>query len=258
MNPEVRKKNILAKLNKEGSVQVIDLAKELRVSKVTIRNDLDDLANKEVLIRTHGGAITPEKQGSSRFIAQTINEYADQKKAIARLAASFVKPGQSIIIDNGSTTLHIAQYISNLPITVTTSSILVMQELMHAEKVDLLMAGGILRRPSMGLMGNLSKEFYRHIHADWCFLGAAGYSSKSGVFCTNLIEADTKQTMIQSASKVCLLADSSKMEHLFLAKVCDWSSIHYLLTDTIDSDVRSAIEAQGVKVITLDEQNHEE
>lgn len=258
MNPGARKKHILAKLDLEGSVQVLELAEELRVSKVTIRNDLDDLANKGVLVRTHGGAITPEKHGSSRFITQTINEYTDQKRAVARLAASFVKTGQSIIIDNGSTTLHIAQYISNLSITVTTSSLLVMQELMHAEKVDLLMAGGILRRPSMGLMGNLSKEFYRNIHADWCFLGAAGYSSKYGVFCTNLIEADTKQTMIQSASKVCLLADSSKMEHLSLAKVCDWSSIDYLFTDTIDMEIRSAIEALGVKVLTVDEQNHEE
>ncbi|WP_332445828.1 DeoR/GlpR family DNA-binding transcription regulator [Sphaerochaeta sp.] len=253
MNPAARKKQILSVLERDGSVHVPDLAIALQVSRVTIRNDLDEMATKGLLVRTHGGAITAEKQGSSRFISQTLHEFTDQKKAIAQLAATLVKPGQSIIIDNGSTTLHIAPFIADLAITVSTSSLLVMQELMHAEKVDLLMAGGILRRPSMGLMGNYAKEFYRQIHADWCFLGASGYSSKHGVFCTNLIEADTKQTMIQSASKVCLLVDSSKMEHLSLAKVCDWSSIHYLITDTITDDVRAAIESHGVKILTVDE-----
>ena len=253
MNPAARKKEILSVLARDGSVQVVELARSLDVSKVTIRTDLDELETKGLLVRTHGGAVPAETQGSSRYISQTINEYTNQKMAIAKLASTFIKSGQSIIIDNGSTTLHIARYIADLPITVTTSSLLVMQELMHAEKVDLLMAGGILRRPSMGLMGNFSKEFYRQIHADWCFLGAAGYSSRHGVYCTNLIEADTKQTMIQSASKVCLLVDSSKMEHLSLAKVCDWNSIHYLITDSISEETRTVIESQGVKVMVVDE-----
>jgi DeoR/GlpR family transcriptional regulator of sugar metabolism len=234
-------------------LHVPDLATELQVSKVTIRTDLDEMAEKGLLVRTHGGAIPAEKQGSSRFIEQTLHEYTEEKKAIARLASTFVKPGQSIIIDNGSTTVHLAPFVADLAITVSTSSLLVMQELMHAEKVDLLMAGGILRRPSMGLMGNFSKEFYRNIHADWCFLGASGYSSKYGVFGTNLIEADTKQTMIQSASKVCLLVDSSKMEHLSLAKVCDWSSIHYMITDRISPEARTEIESHGVKILTVED-----
>ncbi|NCC63685.1 MAG: DeoR/GlpR transcriptional regulator [Spirochaetia bacterium] len=252
MNPAARKNHILSVLEREGSVHVPDLAKELEVSKVTIRTDLDELATKGVLVRTHGGAIPAEKQGSSRFVSQTINEFTKEKKSIAKLAASLVKEGQSIIIDNGSTTLHIAPYISTLSITVSTSSLLVMQQLMHEQSVDLLMAGGILRRPSMGLMGNFAKEFYRQIHADWCFLGASGYSAKHGVFCTNIIEADTKQTMIESASRVCLLVDSSKMEHLSLAKVCEWDAIHYLITDSISSEVRTAIESHGVKVLIAD------
>jgi len=250
MNPAARKKEIISLLEQAGSVQVADLARTLKVSKVTIRSDLDEMGQRGLLVRTHGGAITAERQGSSRFVSVTINEYADEKKAIAKIAASLVKGGQSIIIDNGSTTVHVAPFVSELPITVMTSSLLVVQQLMHAEKVDLLMAGGILRRPSMGLMGNYTKEFYRQIHADWCFLGGSGYSATLGVFCTNLIEADSKQTMIKSASKVCLLADSSKMERLSLAKVCDWDAIDYLITDAIEAETRSALEEQGVKVLT--------
>ena len=148
MNPAARKKEIISLLEQAGSVQVADLARTLKVSKVTIRSDLDEMGQRGLLVRTHGGAITAERQGSSRFVSVTINEYADEKKAIAKIAASLVKGGQSIIIDNGSTTVHVAPFVSELPITVMTSSLLVVQQLMHAEKVDLLMAGGILRRPS--------------------------------------------------------------------------------------------------------------
>ncbi len=250
MNPAARKREILSLLEETGSVLVADLAQILDVSKVTIRSDLDELSERGLLVRTHGGAIPAEQQGSSRFISVTINEYAEQKKAIAKVAANLVKDGQSVIIDNGSTTVHVAPFLSDLPITVMTSSLLVMQQLMHASKVDLLMAGGILRRPSMGLMGNHTKEFYRQIHADWCFLGASGYSARQGIFCTNLIEADSKQTMIKSASKVCLLADSSKMERLSLAKVCDWEAIDYLITDAIEDEMRAIIEEQDVRILT--------
>ena len=252
MNPATRKQEIIKILHLNQSVEVIDLARNLEVSKVTIRTDLDELEKKGLLVRTYGGAVLPEQQDQKRLVANTIKELAPQKTAIAKKAASFVQQGQNIIIDNGSTAVHMAQFLLDIPITVTTSSLLVMQELMHYEKIDLIMAGGILRRPVMGLMGNIAKDFYRQIHADWFFLGASGYTVAQGVFCSNLIEADTKKSMIQSADKICLLVDSSKMEHTSLARVCDWSSIDILITDSIKADVQSQIEEAGVTVIVTE------
>lgn len=252
MNPAARKQEIMKILNQNQTVQVIDLARSLDVSKVTIRTDLDELENKGLLVRTYGGAVLPEQLSQSRHVSNTIKEFASQKTAIAKKAASFVQPGQNVIIDNGSTTVHMTQFLQNFPFTVTTCSLLVMQELMHYEKIDLIMAGGILRRPVMGLMGNISKDFFRQIHADWFFLGASGYTVAQGVFCSNLIEADTKKTMIQSADKICLLVDSSKMEHSSLARVCDWSSVDFLITDAINADVQAKIEEAGVTVIVVE------
>lgn len=159
MNPAARRNAILSELEARGSVLVADLATSLGVSKVTIRSDLDEMESRGLLVRTHGGAITAESRGSSRFISQTIHEYAKEKRSIASSAIDLIKDGQSVIIDNGSTTVHIAPFLVEREVTVMTSSLLVMGELMHAESVDLLMAGGILRRPSMGLMGNHTKEF---------------------------------------------------------------------------------------------------
>lgn len=253
MNSTLRKRKILALLEEHGSVQVGDLATTMNVSKVTIRNDLDSLATLGSLVRTHGGAITAEHKESSRYISNTIHEFRQQKEAIAKLAVTFIKEGQSIIIDNGSTTMHVATYIGGLSVTVATSSLLVMKELMDVECIDLMMAGGILRRPTMGLMGAFSKDFYRQIHADWYFMGGSGYLSEQGVFCTNLIEADSKRSMIESAAKVVFLADSSKMERASLAKVCDWSVVDYMITDRIDDEVRKTIESHGVKIVVVGE-----
>ena len=254
MNPAARKQEIMRILQRQETVQVVELARLLDVSKVTVRNDWDELENKGLLMRTYGGAVLPEKRGTERFISNTMKEFFEQKEQIARLACTLVSSGQNIIIDNGSTTIHVAKYIRDMAVTVTTSSLLVIEELMHAEKVDLIVSGGVLRRQSMGLMGNLSKDVYRQVHADWLFLGASGYSASQGVFCTNLIEAETKQAMIQGATNVCLLVDSSKMEHLSLARVCDWNSIDYLITDTISAEVEQNLTEAGVKVLAVDRQ----
>lgn len=251
MNPAARKQEILRILEKEESVQVNALAKLLQVSKVTIRNDLDHLGEKGLLLRTHGGAILMEQRAASRHILNTIHEYYHQKEQIAHLASSLIEEGQSIIIDNGSTTMHLAKYIASMKLTVTTSSLLVVKELMDADQVELIVSGGILRRQSMGLIGSVFKEVYRQIHAQWLFLGASGYSASQGVFCTSLIEADTKQAMIQCAEKVCLLIDSSKMEKRSLARVCYWDAIDYLITDQIADELRVQLEEAGVKIMTV-------
>lgn len=249
MHPAARRKVILSKIEAHGSVQVSDLAEALGVSKVTIRNDLDELSRSGHLIRTHGGAITAERRIKPRTISQAVGERAKEKRAIASVAVTLIKDGQSLIIDTGSTTAYLAPLLEKREVTVMTNSLLVVEELMHSESVDLLLSGGILFRPSMGLMGGHSREFYQQIHADWCFLGGSGYSVEHGVFCASLIEADSKQMMIKSASKVCLLADSSKREKLYLAKVCDWSAIDYLVTDAIEAEMQVQLKELGVQVI---------
>lgn len=253
MNSTERKRTILEMLKAQESVQVGELTKVLDVSKVTVRTDLDDLEQKGLLVRTHGGAILAERQDLVRLISNTIYEWTEQKKMIAKIASGLVQPGQNIIIDSGSTTVHLARYITNLSLTVATNSLLVIQELMSVESIELLIAGGTLRRQSMSAIGNNTRDCFRQIHADILFLGASGFSLSGGVSCTNLIEADTKRAMIDSASKVCLMVDSTKFGRDSLARICDWGSIDILVTDTIDADARVAFEQTGVQVLTGDD-----
>ncbi len=249
MNAFERKRRIMEMLDRKESVEVVELTKLFAISKVTARNDLDDLEAKGLLVRTHGGAVPAEKRDLVRLVSNTLNENSDRKRKICEAAARMVEPGQNIIIDSGSTTVHLAPLVAELPITVITNSVLVVQELMSAEQVQLIVAGGLLRRPSMALMGVHARHSFEEVRADLLFLGASGVTTEQGITCNNIIEADTKKAMIRSVTKVCLLVDSSKFGKVSLAKICDWDAIDILITDAIDAATRSSLEAHGVQIL---------
>ncbi|MDD4572919.1 MAG: DeoR/GlpR family DNA-binding transcription regulator [Sphaerochaeta sp.] len=250
MHATERKRVILELLKENDSGDVITLSNHLGVSKVTIRKDLDELARKGLVMRTHGGAVLAEKHNLVRLISNTLEENTADKKAVCREALQFASTGKSIIIDSGSTTVHLASLVAKRQLTVITNSVLVINELADAESVELIIAGGQLRRPSLSAIGSLARLYFSQIHADVLFLGASAFSLEGGVSCTNLIEADTKQAMIKSASRVCLLADSSKFDNVSLAKICDWSAIDVLITNSIPPKACQELAAKGVTVLT--------
>ena len=249
MNAFERKRRIMELLDKNESVEVVELTRLFSISKVTARNDLDDLESRGLLVRTHGGAVPAEKRDLVRLVSNTLHENSEGKRRICAAAAKMVLPGQNIIIDSGSTTVHLAPILAAMPITVITNSVLVVQELMGAEAVQLIVAGGLLRRPSMSLMGVHARHSFEEVRADLLFLGASGVTADQGITCSNIIEADTKKAMIRSVTKVCLLADSTKFGKVSLAKICDWDSIDLLVTDAIDPAIQARLEVHGVQVI---------
>ena len=250
MNSVERKQEILRELKEHESVEVIDLASKLGVSNVTIRADLDALASKGLIIRTHGGAVATETNSIARLISTTIREYATEKDAIAKEAVKLISDGDTIIIDNGSTTSFLSKYLFSMNLTVATVSLMVINDLMNNDNIDLIILGGTLRRYSMGAIGPITRNNLQQIHANWLFLGATAISSSGGITTSNLVEADTKRAMIQAADRVCLLADSAKLSLHAMGKVADWDAIDYLITDSnINSDDLRIIEEKGVKVI---------
>lgn len=249
MNAVRRKMKILELLREKESVEVEQLTKLFEVSKVTVRGDLDDLERKGMLIRTHGGAMLPENLELVRVLANTLEEHKAEKFRICQAALRFIEPGMNIIIDSGSTTVHLAKLVNTMNITVVTNSVLVLQELMNSDTVELLMAGGMLRKPSLSFMGDSASYVFDQIHADYLFLGSSGFSIDKGITSTNIIEARTKKHMIQNASKVVFLADSTKMEKMFIANVCDWDAIDIFITDSLPEDARVMLEGRGVEVL---------
>ncbi len=249
MNAVKRKIKILDVLKEKESIDVETLTTLFGISKVTARGDLDDLHKKGLVIRTHGGAMLPENLNLVRVLSNTLKEHENEKYAICKEALSFIHPDMNIIIDSGSTTIHLAKLVHSIPLSVITNSVLVLTELMNSEQVELFVAGGVLRKASLSLMGDPSSYFFSQIHADVLFLGSSGFSIDKGVSCTNIIEAQTKKQMIEHASKVVLLADSSKLEKMFIAHVCDWEKIDYFITDSMSEENKRILEQRGVSII---------
>ncbi|MDY7027306.1 MAG: DeoR/GlpR family DNA-binding transcription regulator [Spirochaetota bacterium] len=245
-----RKERIAELVTQNGRVFVADLAEQFGVTRVTIRNDLESLENRGVLERTHGGAISAENPGFLRYITDTIHENADKKEAIADAAARMIEPSTTVMIDSGSTTAYLARRIRDHHVTVVTNSALVAQELVNAEPVELLITGGALRRPSMAYIGEPARLFLSQTRTDLMFLGATGFDIEHGISCTNLIEAETKRSMMKSSLKVCLVADSSKLGKVSMARICGWEDIDVFISDDIDPELAERLELLGVETIS--------
>jgi len=245
-----RKMKILEMLKSEDFVRISDLTEIFNVSKVTVREDLDDLEHKGLLIRTRGGAMNTENMPAIQMLSQQLHEGQAEKKAICAAALQLIVPRMNIIIDSGSTMVHLARFVTGMNVTVITNSYLILQELKDSPNVQVFVAGGMLVRPYLSLIDTTTSFMFEQIHADILFMGAPGFSVNNNNITTRItMDAEIKKQMIKSSSTVCLLADSSKQDKMFIAKICEWDLINYLITDAMSDVDRQTLEARGVKVI---------
>ena len=252
MDIKSRRDEILRILGDRDYVTVEEFSKVLGVSAVTIRTDLTALEEQGQLIRTHGGAMKSGRKGEARLISNTIAEYEMEKKAIAKRAASLIRPGNTIIIDSGSTTIHLIEYLDEKNVTVVTNSFLACEKLKDKEDIKVVFLGGNLRRESMGTVGLLANNAIKAMNVDIYFMGAAAYTEET-ITSSDMIESELKRNMIHASDKVVFLADSSKYGRKAFSTICSWDDIDTFVVDKIDPDFRRRLEEKGVEVISAEE-----
>lgn len=235
-------------LQNHDYITVENLSKALDVSKVTIRSDLSLLEEKGIVLRTHGGAMLTEIKAKRRFVSDTISELSEEKKAIGEAAAKLVEDGDMIIIDVGSTTFRVTDFLDNKRITVLTNSLLVMEALEDLSDIDMISLGGLFLKNSKGFIGNNTIASLSHINANILFLGATCYD-ENNIYTSNVLEAETKDAMMKASSRIVLMADSSKAGKKSYARVTDWSGIDVFITDNISQELRKTLEDNGVEII---------
>ena len=152
MNSIKRKIKILEMLKSEDYVNISQLTELFGISKVTAREDLNDLEKKGLLIRSRGGAMNLGNLPAIQALFTKLHEEQTEKKAICSAAIQFISPRMNIIIDSGSTMVHLARFVVDMNITVITNSYLVLQELKDAPNVQVFVAGGMLVRPYLSLI----------------------------------------------------------------------------------------------------------
>ena len=234
---EERRQHILSVLQQNGRVLVDELSDALSISRITIRKDLDDLAKRGVLQRTHGGAIHP---ASSTMFDPSLKDkesrYSQEKMRIAEAAAALVQEGQCVLLDSGTTTTAIARTLKSFQrLTIITNAVNIAAELSGTD-FEVILTGGSLRKNSFSLVGPLAEETLNEMYADVLFLGVDGFDLEVGLTTPNLQESRVNRVMVATAKKVVAVCDSTKFNRRSLSKIVDATSIHHVITDRRLSD----------------------
>ena len=225
---------ILSEIREHGGARVAELASLLDVSDMTVRRDLDVLADAGLVTKVHGGATKPDQHSAEEpgFEAKSLRN-TDEKSAIARLAAGLVTPGLAIGITAGTTTFRLAGELESVPnLTVVTNSIRVAEILTHKPRPDrtVVLTGGV-RTPSDALVGPVAVQTLRNLHLDMVFMGVHGMSERAGYTTPNLMEADTNQAFVQAAQRLTVLADHTKWGITGLTSIAALGDATTVVTD---------------------------
>ena len=206
-----RHNRILALLQQNGSISVVQLAELFKVSEVTIRKDLSFLEQQKKLYRTHGSAILISPYISDRHVNEKEKKNVAEKRAIGAKAASLVAQDDSIIIASGTTMAFLAREIKPVGhLTVITAAVPVTSILSQDTNVDVIQLGGITRSSSVSVVGPFAEQMLGNFNCSKLFVGVDGIDLEFGLTTTNMLEAALNRVMMNAAQKVIVLADSSK------------------------------------------------
>jgi DeoR/GlpR family transcriptional regulator of sugar metabolism len=230
-----RRDLLLARLAADGKVLAKDVAAELGVSEDSIRRDLRDLAAAGLCQRVYGGAL-PVSPAVTDYASRTAIA-VDGKDRVAAIAAGLVRPGSTVILDGGTTTLAVARALpKNLEATVVTHSPTVAVALLDHPGIEVFLLGGRLFRHSAVTCGAAAAESAQAISADVFLLGVTGVHPEAGLTTGDAEEAAMKRTLARRAADTYVLASAEKLGAASRFTVLPFSDIAGVITDAADSD----------------------
>ncbi len=228
-----RRAKIIEMLENDGQVKVPKLSKIFNVSDVTIRNDLDQLESKELLVRSRGGALRINRVGIDHQLSVKSKKHFSEKQLIGAKAVELINEDDTIILDSGTTTLEIAKNLSHFQnLTVITNALNIAGHLVNLPNVKLIIPGGSLRSNSLSLIGAAAEEGFKQYYCDKLFIGVDGIDSSHGISTPNLEEAYLNRIMIEVAKEIIVVTDSSKFFRRSFAFISSFEKIHTVITDS--------------------------
>jgi DeoR/GlpR family transcriptional regulator of sugar metabolism len=250
--PAARRKALHQAILQRGFVTVVDIAREVGVSEMTVRRDLEALEREGRIRRSHGGAVPVAgrvvEMEPSFAARRDVN--AAGKHAIARAAAALVMPREIVGLDVGSTVAALAAELRDRAgLGVVTNSIQAVLAMSGRMQADVYVLGGQLRPREGSLCGRIARQQLREHWLDKVFIGIAGIDA-AGVFDYSVEEADMKCAFMERASEVIVLCDSSKFARRSLVHVCGFGAVHRLVTDAPPSpELQRELDRHNVQVI---------
>lgn len=230
--PARRRADLTAFIQQRGQATIGELAKEFAVSVDTVRRDLDHLAARGLVARTHGGAVPGgELATADSPVADRMNERREAKDAIGTAAARLVRDNETLLVNGGTTVLSaVAALGGHRGLTIVTNNLRVPGMVPAQALRDLFVLGGGCRTTSLVTIGPIRFPDTAGVSADTALIAVGGVST-SGLSVSNIPEAQMIQEMMDSASRVVVLADSAKFERRALALICPLSRIDVLVSE---------------------------
>lgn len=220
---------ILREVRLSGSCSIVELADLLSVSDETVRRHVQPLVKKGLVHRVHGGIVLAEQEAPFQ---RRLEENRKPKQRIAKLAAELIHHGDSLFIDNGATTHHVAEALMHhRNLIVVTNSIGVAATLATRNNNTVYMAGGALRTDDAASFGKAVVDFIEQFDVKYSVLSTGSMNKEGQFFNFHLEEAEISKAAIRCSEHVIMVADNSKLNRKGLIKACDFDNIDILITD---------------------------
>jgi DeoR/GlpR family transcriptional regulator of sugar metabolism len=256
-----RRAQIAGLVQAQGGARVNELASHFQVSEVTIRSDLDQLEKEGQLLRDHGGAVAPSLgpgggAGGRQLtgllgIEQRGMLNIEAKRRIGRAAARLVSPGDTILMDAGTTVVEMARHLGGImPLTAVTNALNVALELAAAApEARVILLGGTLSREACSTLGPQAEDALGELVVQKLFLGTQAFDQEHGLTDTTPEIAQSKRAMIRAARQVILLADASKWGQSGFIKVAPLQAAQVFIVDeAFNAEAREAVERLGIEL----------
>jgi len=249
MQPEERQHRIAEYVQKVEFASLEEIASQVDASVSTVRRDLTALEGSGILRRTHGGArVTSPKTDEFAFSARDTHQLAE-KELIGKACAALIAPNQTVIIDAGTTVYHVARHLESKSPQVITNSLPVANLFASANKIEVVVSGGVIY-PRLGvLVGPLAVEAFSKIHADVAIMSAGGITLE-GITNSHGLLIDIQRAMIEGAQKVIFCFDHTKLGRKSVLPLCQLDCVDAIVTDSrAPSDLVHLLQDRGLNVV---------
>ena len=250
-----RRGRMLALIRERQFIPVAELSGRFGISEVTVRSDLAALAADGHIHRIRGGAIPRVELAQEMPYEESVTSHAEEKGAIGRAAAELIRPGESVVLDVGTTVVAAARALvareDLRDVVVFTNGLKTALELEAAiPRLTVVVSGGTLRRLQHSLVEPMATKILAEIAPSVAFLGCSGVHPEGGITNVNLPEAQVKQQIIRSARRTVVLADGSKIGRIELAQLCAVDEIDMVITgESASPQVVAALRERGCEVV---------
>jgi DeoR/GlpR family transcriptional regulator of sugar metabolism len=254
MQAEERHHRIEAYVQRVEFASLEELAKHVGASTSTVRRDLTLLESSGVLRRTHGGARVATPRSDEFVFSARDTHQLSEKELIGRACADLIQPRETVIVDAGTTAYHAARHLENKTLQVITNSLPVANLFASAQRIEVVVSGGVIY-PRLGvLVGPLAVEAFTKIHADVAIMGAGGVTLE-GVTNSHALLIDIQRAMINAAQRVILCLDHTKLGRQSVSHLCDLESLDIIVTDGgAPKELVEALRSRGLEVVVATEE----